>query len=792
MLPYISPNTLEECFTNKGEANLKKTGDTHFYLHDPEGAKKEAEDWFEKLSLQKLFLVCVYGVGLGYYYDAIKPWLKKNRKRQLVFLEDDLMVIHKLLETEKGTKILHDPQVQLIYFKDTKEDDIFAALYWNFAMTRLVVSALHSYAGNKAVVFEELKHKITYDAALKNALVDEYLRFGANFYINFYQNMLCLPESYLGNKLFGKFENVPAIICGAGPSLGKHLPMLAKLKDKAMIFAGGSAFNVLNAAGLQPHFGASIDPNPMQQERLASNQGYEVPFFYRNRVHHAGLKMIHGPRLYITGAGGYDTAEFFEKKFKIKSEYMDEGHNVVNFCVQIAHQLKCNPIIFVGMDLAYTGMQRYAPGVVDETAITDTAILDIESSEGLAFVKNDIFGKPTYTLWKWVAESEWIGEFAKEHTDLSFVNSTEGGLGFPGVPNLPLKEVEKKFLGRSYELQDRIHGELVMAKLTQVTNNKIVRAMRALSRSLKRTLEYLDILSEEAKSMQQLLKLGKEAKQSGSSALAEIELSEEDGYKHVVDVFNEVFSRTLTRDVYRIHLKHQTEGARLSKKIPLTIGKYLFLKDVAKVNIELIDYAFRERKKIKPGNKILVKIPPTIKGEYYFDGRHLLINDPEMGLHVDEKFAPLMIPEERQDGKMVKDHKLRVFFSSKWKLQECFLEKDGILDGQCLLFYPTGAIKQCTYYQEGKLHGSAIFFDPEGKEMASSWFIKGQQEGKSYWYYSSGGLYSIQRYHKNVWHGRQEFYYENGNLKTLMNYKHGKLMESPILLKEDGSPDRQG
>jgi len=459
MLPYVDTSTIESCRTGKQEENLiSNSHGKKIALHSQKGAVKEADQWFKDLPVKGVPLVCIYGVGLGYYYDAIRPWLKKSRKRRVVFLEDNLAVIQKLLETERGAKILQDPQVQLLYFNDSKADaEIFEGLYWNFAMTRLTVTALTSYSENKATSLEELRHKIAYDAAMKNALVDEYMRYGASFYINFYQNILCLDRSYLGNHFFGKFHKVPAIICGAGPSLGKNLSIARELLDKAVVFAGGSALNVLNGGHFQPHFGAGIDPNPAQYTRLSQNSGYEVPFFYRNRMYHNAFKMIHGPRLYVTGSGGYDTAEFFEKKLKIEGgEELDEGHNVVNFCVEVAHAMGCDPIIFVGMDLAFTGMYEYAPGVVENALVSQSSILDVEDEDSKAIIKKDIYGHPIYTLWKWVAEADWLADFAREHPAITMINCTEGGLGFPGVTNALLKETADKWLVRSYEMPNRI------------------------------------------------------------------------------------------------------------------------------------------------------------------------------------------------------------------------------------------------------------------------------------------------------------------------------------------------
>lgn len=794
MLPYVDCRCFEECRTKHGELNLKRShGSPIVYYHSQAGAAEEATAWFHSLPLDdKVPLLCIFGVGLGYYYDAAAAWLKKDRRRRLVFLEDDFAVIRKLFETERGTTILEDKQVQLLYFRDLKDEEgVFEVLYWDSALTRIAVSALGCYAQKKQHLLEQLRHKIAHDAAIKNALVDEYMRYGGAFFINFYQNMLCIADSYLGNRFFGKFSKVPAIICGAGPSLANNVSHLKGLLDKAVVFAGGSALNVLNAAFLQPHFGAGIDPNPMQLARLSSSQGFEVPFFYRNRMFHDAFKMIHGPHLYVTGSGGYEVAEYFEEKFKIKADFLDEGHNVVNFCVQVAYEMGCDPIIFAGMDLAFTDMKEYAPGVVADAAVSQNEILDIEEDDDKALLREDINGRPVYTLWKWIAESEWLGDFAKEHPLLTMVNCTEGGLGFPGVSNETLESAAKKYLKRNYELKNRIHGETQNSKISGLTYRKVANAMKELSQSLKRTIGYFQVLMDEAEAVIAKLKKGESVpSQSGRAALAETELSEEPAYKHIIDIFNAVYSRVLNKELHEINTRRYSEKQRTVKKLALSIKKMTFLRDVAKINEELIDFAFKERKKLKKDPKVVIEIPQIEPATYLFSEGKITINDPEVHLHVEETFNPVMLPEGCQDGQILeKGHRARVFFDSHWNRGECYAEHEGQPDGQCLLFYPGGAIKEELFYLSGCLHGPATFWSEDGRLLAKSWYLRGCQIGKSCWYYHSGALYSLQRYSDNVWHGRQEFYYENGSVKTLMVYDKGILVCAPLLLLSDGSPD---
>lgn len=736
-------------------------------------SQEEASVWFSGLDLRKTHVLYVYGVGLGYYYDAAKAWLKKNKKRRLVFLEDDLGVIRRLFETERGTRLLEDPQTQLLYFKNlTTDEAIFEVLYWNFAMTYVVVSALDYYAEVKAELYSLLRHKIAYDSAVKNALVDEYLRYGGAFFINFYQNMLSLPGSSLGNKTFGSFRKVPAIICGAGPSLSKNLSLLSKLSDKALIFAGGSALNALNVAGIQPHLGAGIDPNPAQFDRLSTNTAFEVPFYYRNRMHHDAFEMIHGPRLYITGTGGYDIADYFEEKLKIHDEFLDEGHNVINFCLQIAHQLGCDPIIFVGMDLAFTGMKSYAPGVEDNIEFDPDKFGDVDEFDEKPLLLKDIYDKPLYTLWKWVAESDWISNFAKEHPHVTIINATEGGLGFKDVPNETLKEVIERYLTRNYAMKDRLNGEIQNSAMPKVTLRKVETLMKELRESLVRCIGYFKILIEETEAAKKEPNAGHAL--SGRAALCETDLAEEPGYKYVLEIFNEVQVRLYNRELHEI--KELPERRKNLRKLEINLKRLAFLRDVAKVNVGMIDLALEKR---KAGKRKKVKAE---KGKQ--DTR--LPEAPFKGFH------PLLIPPDSVEGTKGPEGRIVTMRREYGKPpEEIRLENRGELDGQCLLYYPNGSLKAEVHYKTGELHGPSIYYSEKGAVLSKSWFEKGKQQGECKWYYPKGTLYCIQRYKDGLWHGKQEYYYEDGTPKTLMHYKNGQLEGKVLTYYPEGQLKRE-
>ncbi|NGX58841.1 MAG: hypothetical protein K940chlam3_01749, partial [Chlamydiae bacterium] len=442
--------------------------------------------WFSVLPIQNCEVVYLFGIGLGEGYTEGKRWLHEKSERRLIIMEDNLGILHHFLQTESATDLLNDPQVELYgFFKLSEEDPIIKRVGWSVVQQEIYPTSIPFYAETRSQEAEEFEQVILYETTHKNEIVDEYLNYGIVFYRSFYRNLLSLHESYHGNQLFGKFQNIPAIICGAGPSLKKNMHLLKDLSDKALIFGGGSALKALSNGGIIPHFGAGIDPNPSQLDRMEGCP-QNLPFFYRPRMHYQAFREVRGPRLYINGAGGYDTAEWFEEQLGISHKVLDEGHNVVNFCTEIAHELGCHPIIFVGMDLAYTGNAAYSEGVVESHEMTHEV------------TRPDIFGNPVSTQWKWIAESDWLARYVKENSHLTVINATEGGIGFRGVPNVPLKKVIEKYFTKSYPLHEIIPREIEKATMPEVIFEKVLELFHELEKSLEKLLTSFDILIQES------------------------------------------------------------------------------------------------------------------------------------------------------------------------------------------------------------------------------------------------------------------------------------------------------
>lgn len=276
----------------------------------------------------------------------------------------------------------------------------------------------------------------------------------------------------------------------------------------------------------------------------------------------------------------------------MEGEALDEGHNVVNFCTEIAMALGCNPIVFVGLDLAFTDLKSYAKGVVDNPTVEKEDITHTEQFESDAVEWPDIYGNKVFTLWKWIAESEWLAKLATTHPEITMINATEGGIGFAGIPN---KELATLSFNKSYPLEKMVKDAIQGATLPQVTPEKVKEVMTELETSLLACKKQLEILLEENEEIEKRLQASEqlESLHTGRSALAISDLEEEVAFGAVLEVFNSI-QVFVQQGALQAIKKEQDPITRLLKMVKLQEERYQFLLHVIEANLILLHETFEE------------------------------------------------------------------------------------------------------------------------------------------------------------------------------------------------------
>ncbi len=463
-----------------------------------------------------------YGLVPSVYFQC-KNWLQERAEKRLVFLEDDPGVFAAFLKCKEALEILKDEQVHLEFF--SKGDEEIEALAGRFPMKRIEVAALKSKKGAA-----NLRLKLLRKTALAHALYLDRLH-GYQPFQNFIENVKRLHGSFYANGLKGAFQNVPAIICGAGPSLKESIDLLRKLEKKALIIAGGSTLAALSSQGVQPHFGMAIDPNLEEYRRLKNSFAFEVPLLYSTRVHPDVFQTCNGPFGYMrSGVGGIPEL-WMEEELNLTGPFIgetlsSETVSVTAHCVAWAHFLGCSPILLNGVDMAYTGGKHYSDGVVSSDELKLQEIDKEKSAADRVLKRKNRSGKTVFTAVRWIMESKSISDFASNHPDTRFINTTEGGIGFKNIDYVPLEVASLGF--EELDLRDQILNAIRSSPMPQKTEQRVSEKISELGESLHRLIEHLQILADEKK---------------GSKVLAEMDLKEEIAYLYLFYDIEQIFKK---------------------------------------------------------------------------------------------------------------------------------------------------------------------------------------------------------------------------------------------------------
>lgn len=469
-------------------------------------SREDFSSWPKKfLDYQALY---VYGLHEE-AYQRIKLWLHENSARSLIFLEDREAAIGGFLHRPLAADLLKDPQVDIHFLPRGKPlEAALQSLAEKYPVSRLEVISLPS---RKTSFFRSLKLKLFRKTTLTQAIWLDRCH-GHQIFFNFVRNAPHVELSFYFNQLQKAFANVPAIICGAGPSLTKAFAALKTLENRALIFACGSAIAALSEAGIQPHFCVAVDPNEEEFLRLKNGFFFETPFLYSTRVHPSVFSTLSGPFGYLRSQFGDVSQLWLEEEMELKgpligSRLSTESISVTMMAVAAAEWLGCNPIAFAGLDMAYTSGKRYSSSVGAQQTSKE-AKQKLQTASDRVILKKDQKGKKVYSAVRWVMESSSLSKYAKNHPDTRFINTTEGGIGFKSISYQPLEELIDSFQ-EEYDLRGWIHAKIMEAPLPNIS---ISSKLDELKQSLLKVIEHLSILAGQKK---------------GSTVLAELDLKEE-------------------------------------------------------------------------------------------------------------------------------------------------------------------------------------------------------------------------------------------------------------------------
>ncbi len=418
------------------------------------GPWKEASLQAEEIMNKKADCVALFGLGCGY---LLRTLLKLETKKIFIF--------------EPSMEILTGVLEKIDLSSELKGQNVFLANYIG-----PFVSWIQRFTEgfDNIIGYHTMPYRLTFPHELRDFMVkienahtsqkvgikteiDSRVDWLKNYFSNL-ESFFTYPSV---DVLTERLKGIPMIIVGAGPSLSKNAALLAEIKDKAFIVSAITAYKSLLKLGVVPHAviaGEKVDLDeyfdggePDREIRLILSEVSHPAMFRREA---SGKFIFYSP---------YIALSLEQASLWGSSSFVSIGGSVTTAIFDMGVKFGCDPIVFIGQDLAFENGHSHASG-----GVYDGQRVVIDKERGVVEVREhyisghkrtmrhklqwlkDIEGKPVASKYDWVTFHQWFERYMillkEEYPDIRVVNATEGGAFIKGMEHKPLKEVISKYI----------------------------------------------------------------------------------------------------------------------------------------------------------------------------------------------------------------------------------------------------------------------------------------------------------------------------------------------------------
>jgi hypothetical protein len=327
-----------------------------------------------------------------------------------------------------------------------------------------------------------------------------------------------------------RYQDVPAFIVGAGPSLEKNIEQLKEATKKGIVFAANTSARALAKSDVTPQVVACLESIDLSADLR------ELPFI--DEVVRA-FSITGSPAHMTVGDGPLlPTYEAIRACLPLVDLLgypgLSVGASVTTAAFMLAERLGCNPIVLVGQDLAFTGNQTYARGTRYEgSTIEVNAAGRVVHSWSKAKIEahGTTAGRlpqsqPHQDVPAWggtgsvastqsfTAVRDWLATTAnlvkRKKPALRFVNATEGGAHIPNFEEhtlahmlaaMPERSITSRSIADDAAGLDRAVSRAQIHAWAEVQLDRVRKAKQAgvlVAKLVKKALSELDAENPEA------------------------------------------------------------------------------------------------------------------------------------------------------------------------------------------------------------------------------------------------------------------------------------------------------
>lgn len=393
--------------------------------------------WDKNISYTSVFLI--YGLG---YKGYIEKLMEKYPDNAVFVYEPFQEVLIQQMKTYDMTDLLN--KEKLIIFTGDKRFEMWRKYMGNIISYDnyhdLIYGVLPNYIKADEDEYKEYKEIIEYficnEVESMRLMVAAEENRGRNFLYNcndfIYQaGIKELKDAFTKYK----FNDYPAVVVSAGPSLENNVEELAKYKGKAFIIGLNASLKMLRKHDITPDIMLSYDAKISDFTPFEDEEANHIPLLTNITSDYRVVRANKSRRFY-----DYENNEYINKlvaELNIKLIRSESGGCVANAAFAFAQKMGFNNIILIGQDLAYTNNKIHAGQRADKN--------DIDVNDEQYVMVKGVYEDEVPTDRIFCTYRKWFEDRIADNPDLNVINATEGGAYIEGATHMTLKEALEKY-----------------------------------------------------------------------------------------------------------------------------------------------------------------------------------------------------------------------------------------------------------------------------------------------------------------------------------------------------------
>ena len=407
----------------------------------PERASAIWAKQFATIETNEHSVFIIFGMSDGI---SIKKLMECQSECAFWIYEPSIEIFNEAIDRDIWLDIIKNKHVRL-YVKNLNDELFYQHLqdiidYTNFNLVNLAVLPNYDrifsddYQKFRGTIDDVMK-LVVYTRNTQLDRIDEITN-------NMYKLSDDIIHQYSVRQLFGcvkllGWEDVPAILVAAGPSLDENIECLRKFCGHAFILAVDTALNTLLGNNIVPDLTISVDSRkPM---RLFKHPIFDnIPIVLSQQSNEKILNRNQSMHFYEIDEESYLNKIFIAETGKAGVQ-LPTGGSVANNALSLLVLMGFQTIILVGQDLAYPNLQEYTKSAYEG----EENQIQLEKDDYI--LVKDVNGHTVYTKANMNIYRKWMEYYIAGYKEIEVINTSSQGAYISGTQKMNLKECLKRF-----------------------------------------------------------------------------------------------------------------------------------------------------------------------------------------------------------------------------------------------------------------------------------------------------------------------------------------------------------